>query len=81
MAAQIADGGDEILQGPRQPVQRRDNEGVACMHELQAGGELGSVGVAAGLLLGEDPPAPGGFEGVDLSFEFLPAGGDVRNRS
>jgi hypothetical protein len=34
--------------------------------ELQAGGQLGPAGVTAGLLLGEDAPASGGGEGVDL---------------
>jgi hypothetical protein len=46
------------------------------MHEFQAGGQLGAVGVTAGLFLGEDPSAVGGFERVELTFEFLTAGGD-----
>ena len=58
--AQLADCGDQILQGTRQPVQRRHHQGVPGRHELQARGQLGPVGVAAGLLLGEDAPAAGG---------------------
>jgi hypothetical protein len=58
--AQLADRGDQILQGTRQPVQRRHHQGVPGRHELQARGQLGPVGVAAGLLLGEDAPAAGG---------------------
>ncbi|MFB7371943.1 hypothetical protein ACFC0D_19085 [Streptomyces sp. NPDC056222] len=32
--------------------------------------------VLAGLLVGEDPPAPSGGEGVELAIELLAAGGD-----
>jgi hypothetical protein len=35
----------QVLQGPRQPVQRRHDQGVLGGHEGQACGELGPVGV------------------------------------
>ncbi|MER7909006.1 hypothetical protein [Streptomyces sp. NPDC096068] len=40
-----------------------------------AGLELGAQVVLAGLLVGEDAPAAGGGEGVDLAVELLSAGG------
>lgn len=74
--AQVGDHGDEVLQGPRQPVQRRHDQGVAGGHELQARGQLRPVGVPAGELLGEHPPAAGGAQRVELPLQLLPAGGD-----
>ncbi len=80
-AAQVAHGGDQVLQGAGEPVERGHDERVSGLCEVQAGGELGTVGVAAGLLLGEDPPAVGsrqsavgGGERVDLALELLPTG-------
>jgi hypothetical protein len=64
------------LQGSGEPVQRQDDEGIAGGHEVQARGQLGPVGVAAGLFLGEDAPAAGGVERVELAFQLLPVGGD-----
>ncbi len=66
------DCGDVVLQRAREPVQRRHDEGVAGVHELRAGGQLGPVGVAAGLLLREDAPAAGGLERVELTLALDP---------
>ncbi|RKR93123.1 hypothetical protein BDK92_7640 [Micromonospora pisi] len=37
-------------------------------------GQLRPVGVAAGLLLGEDTPTSDGGEGIELALEFCPLG-------
>jgi hypothetical protein len=70
-AAQLADQGDEVLQGSGQSVQARYDEGVAGAKVGQARDQAGSVGVAAGLLVGEHLDAAGLGQGVDLSVEQL----------
>ena len=77
-AAQVRDGGDQVLQRAGEPVQGGHHEGVARLHELQRGAQLAPVGVLAGLLVGEDTPAPGRGERVDLPVELLPARGHPR---
>jgi len=72
-AAQVADHGDQVLQGAGKPVECGDDEGVPGLHEPQRGGQLGPVGVLAGPLVGEDPAAAGPAEGVELPVELLPS--------
>jgi hypothetical protein len=43
--AQRADDGDQVGQGPGQPVQARHDQGVAGPQGVQAGRQLGPVGV------------------------------------
>jgi len=64
------------LQGSREPIEGRHDEGVAGLDECQARGELGPVAVAAGLLFREGASAAGSFERVELTLQLLPAGGD-----
>lgn len=77
-AAQVPHGGDQVLQRAGEPVQGGHHESVPGLHELQRGAQLGPVSVPAGLLVGEDPPAPGRGERVDLPVELLPARGHPR---
>jgi hypothetical protein len=42
-AAQIRDGGDQVLQRAGEPVQRGYHEGVAGLQEFQRGAQLGPV--------------------------------------
>lgn len=63
-----------VLEEAGESVQRWHDEGVPGVHELEAGGQFRPVGVASGLLLGEDAPAAGGFERVELALQFLSAG-------
>ena len=58
-AAQPGHDGDQVLQGPGQPVQARHDQGVAGAEVVQARGELGTVGGLARQLVGEDPDAAG----------------------
>jgi len=71
-AAEVGHGGDQVLQGPAEPVEGRDDEGVAGGHEREAGGELGPVGVLAGLLLGEDAPAAAARSASSCRSRFCP---------
>ena len=59
-AAQPGHEGDQILQGPGQPVQARHDQGVADTEVVQAPGELGTAGGLARLLVGERPTTLGG---------------------
>ena len=65
-AAQPGHDGDQVLQGPGQPVQARDDEGVAGAEVVQARGELGTAGGLARLPAGEDPDAAGLGQGAGL---------------
>jgi len=65
-AAKVGHGGDQVLQGSAEPVESRDDEGVAGGQERDAGSEIEPVGVLAGELLGEDAPAAGGAQRVEL---------------
>ena len=58
-AAQPGHEGDQVLQGPREPVQARHDQGVAGAEVVQARGELGTVGGLARQLVGEHPDAAG----------------------
>jgi hypothetical protein len=53
-------------QGPGQPVQARDEQGVAGAEVVQARGELGTAGGLARLPAGEDPDAAGLGQGAGL---------------
>ena len=55
--AQRADDLDQVGQRPGQPVQARHDQGVAGPQVVQAGGQLGPVGVLARQLVGEDAEA------------------------
>jgi hypothetical protein len=66
-----------VAQGPAEPVQLPDDQGVAgaeLLEELLEGGPVGA-GAAGGL--GEDPVAAGALEGVDLEVWLLVGGGDA----
>jgi hypothetical protein len=60
------DDRDQVLQGAAEPVQRRHNERVARTQVVQRLPQLRTLDVLAGLLVGEDPDAPGLGEGVHL---------------
>jgi len=64
VAAQPGHDGDQVLPGPGQPVQARDDEGVAGAEVVQARGELGTADGLARLLVGEDPDAAGLDQGA-----------------
>jgi len=72
-AAQVRDGGDQVLQRAGEPVQGGHDEGVAGLQELQRGAQLGPVGVLAGLLVGEDPAAPGPVSASVCRSSFCPS--------
>ena len=63
-------------QRPGQPVQARHDQGVAGPQIVQAGRQLGPVGVLAGQLVGEDAEAAGLGQGVLLAVQKLPGGAD-----
>src|SRR5215470_16412595 len=58
-AAQPGHDGDQVLQGPAQPVQARDDEGVVGAEVVRARGELETANGLARLLASEDPDAAG----------------------
>ncbi len=74
--AQRADDGDQVGQRTGQPVQARHNQGVAGPQVVQASGQLGSAGVLAGQLVGEDAEAAGLGQGVLLAVQQLAGGAD-----
>jgi hypothetical protein len=74
-AAQPGHDGDQVLQGPGQPVQARDDEGVAGAEAVKARGELGTADGLARLLVGEDPDAAGLDQGAGLPVQVLPGRG------
>jgi hypothetical protein len=63
-------------QRPGQPVQARHDQGVAGPQVVQAGGQLGPVGVFAGQLVGEHAQAARFGQGVLLPVEQLAGGAD-----
>ena len=65
-AAQPGHDGDHVLQGPGQPVQARDGEGLAGAEVVWARAELGTAYGLARLLAGEDPDAVGLDQGAGL---------------
>src|SRR5215470_12005095 len=70
-AAQPGHDGDQALQGPGQPVQARDDEGVAGAEVVWARGELGTADGLARLLVGADPDAAGLDQGAGLPVQVL----------
>ena len=63
-------------QGAGEPVQARHDQGVAGPQVVQAGGQLGPVGVLAGQLVGEDAEAARLGQGVLLAVQQLAGGAD-----
>ena len=78
MPAQRADDLDQVGQRPGQPVQARHDQGVAGPQVVQAGGQLGPVGVLARQLVSEDAEAARLGQGVLLAVEQLAGGADPR---
>ena len=76
LPAQRADDLDQVGQGPGQPVQARHGQGVAGPQVVQAGRQLGPVGVLARELVGEDAEAARPGQGVLLAVEQLARGAD-----
>jgi hypothetical protein len=76
--AQFGNHVDEVLETAVVAVQARGDEGVAGVEEGVARLQLGAERGLAGLLVREDPPAPGGGERVELPLQLLPAGRDSR---
>ena len=74
--AQRADDCDQVGQRPGQPVQARHDQGVAGPQVVQAGGQLGPVGVLARQLVGEDAEAARLGQGVLLAVQQLAGGAD-----
>lgn len=62
--AQADDDGNEVLEGPAEPVQRRDDQDVAGPQIVQGLPEFFAVGGLAGLLAGEYPDVARGFRAV-----------------
>ena len=75
-ATQCADDGDQVGQGPGQPVQARHDQGVAGPQVVQAGGQFGPVGVLAGQLVGKDAEAARLGQGALLPVQQLAGGAD-----
>jgi len=71
VAAQRADDSDQVGQRPGQPVQARHDQGVAGPQVVQAGGQLGPVGVLARQLVGEHAEATRLGQGVLLAVQQL----------
>jgi hypothetical protein len=76
LPAQRSNDLDQVCQGPRQPVQAGHHQGVAGPQVIQAGRQLGPVGVLAGQLVGEDAEAARLGQGVLLPVEQLAGGAD-----
>ena len=74
--AERADDLDQVGQGPGQPVEARDHQGVAGPQVVQAGRQLGTVGVLARQLVGEDTDAADLGQGVLLAVQQLPGSAD-----
>jgi len=66
----------QLFQGPAEPVESPDNQGVAVPHEIEGLGEPGPEGLGAAGLVGEDLLAAGLGEGVVLQGQVLVLGGN-----
>jgi hypothetical protein len=62
---------DQVGRRPGQPVQARYDQDVAGPQVVQAGGQLGPVGVLAGQLSGEDAEAARLGQGAPLTVQQL----------
>ena len=67
---------DQVGQRPGQPVQARHDQGVAGPQVVQAGRQLGPVGVLARQLVGEHAEAARLGQGVLLAVQQLAGGAD-----
>jgi len=65
-ALELVDRGEQVRQGPAEPVQPPDDEGVAGQQPLEELGQLGSVVAGAGGDVGPQPGAAGGDQRVVL---------------
>ena len=74
--SQAGDGVDQVPQGPAEPVELPDDQGVAGAELVQELLEGGAVGAGAAGGLGEHPVAAGTLQGVDLEVGLLVGGGD-----
>jgi len=74
--AQRADEADQVGQRPGQPVQARHDQGVTGPQVVQAGRQLGPVGVLAGQPVREDAQAACLGQGVLLAVQQLAGGAD-----
>ena len=66
----------QLFQGPAEPIQPPDNQGVALAHELEGLGEAAPEGLGPAGLVGEDLLATRLGEGVVLQGQVLVLGGD-----
>jgi hypothetical protein len=76
LPAQRGDDLDQVGQRPGQAVQAGHDQGVAGSQVVQAGGQLGPVGVLAGQPVGEDAKAARLSEGALLPVQQLAGGAD-----
>ncbi len=76
---QVVGDGEHFLDGPAEPVQLPDDQGVTGAQVVQGGGQAGTAGggLAGADLLGGDAAAPGAGEGVVLQLGILGVGGDA----
>jgi hypothetical protein len=77
---QLLGQGDEVFQGAAEPVELGEHQLVALAQDEQGLVEFGTAGEFPGRLVDEDLFVAGGFEGVELGFGVLVAGGDPRGR-
>lgn len=75
--AQAGHDRDEVLDRATEPVEGGHDEGVAGPGVVEGLPQLLALGVLAGLLVGEDPGAPGLGERADLAVEVLALRGDA----
>ena len=77
-AVQVVGDDQDVFDGAAEPVQPPDHQTVASVRAemVQRGSKTGSVALAGGDLLLEDPSAAGLGEGVALQLVVLAVGGD-----
>jgi hypothetical protein len=75
--SQPGDGVDQMPQGPAEPVEFPDDQGVAGAELVQELREDRPVAAGAAGGLGEHPIATGTLQGVDLELGMLVGGGDA----
>ena len=73
---QAGDGVDQMPQGPTEPIQLPDDQGVAGAQLVQDLLKDWPVGAGAAGRLSEHPVAAGGLQRVDLKLGLLVGGGD-----
>jgi hypothetical protein len=77
MLGHAGDGVEQVAQGPGEPVELPDDQGVAGAELVQDLLEDRAVGAGAAGGLGEHPVAAGAVQGVDLEVRLLVGGGDA----